>query len=590
MSVANRLTLAFDIWRKQKLLVRGGASSSAAHRHSGGRSLRNHLLGVYSILRQWKQPTPICLAGLFHSVYSTDHYTTTTIAPQDDSKVRRVIGAEAERLVALFCAMDRRSFISTSRNLNLRDADAVPLPIRPGVHDIKAAALTISSLEWQQLVILHFANAIEQLHGTDGSPATGWAGWKGVLRCLDPTISPIPQVCELLDRFRGGRREEEQLLELYGSAVLHRGSETSRATLERIMEEYPLFAEPLLLLSADLAKRGRTKESIEIAEKGMHYAHLWGTAWDKRLDYPTWLQIGAALRRQRRLEWVQQNLDLVTEQAQTFRQHGGRNDEARSALRLAKYLSRVYQSKLPSERGYYPGLTKKEVHDTGSFPIASILEKNFPLIREEVLRNIRSDQFHDEAEPIDRSGRWTVFMLYEAGRKHEQNCALCPFLSQLLDSNPDITDSNPMIYLSQLAPGTKVAPHRGPTNTRVRCHLGISIPQGDCGMRVGSSRLVWEEGKCIVFDDSFEHEVWNETDEPRIVLLLDLWHPDLSRLERDGLGAISWMAEQKARRLNRYRLRNELSRIGRNGEMVEQAQYREGPSPVSTNGPRQPSA
>merc|ERR1712014_450333 len=84
---------------------------------------------------------------------------------------------------------------------------------------------------------------------------------------------------------------------------------------------------------------------------------------------------------------------------------------------------------------------------------------------------------------------------------------------------------------SWLTPGTHLRPHCGPTNTHLTCHLGITIPPG-CKIRVGHEWRDWEEGKCIVFDDSFEHEVRHDGDRTRIVLLIRFWHPDVSPQRR----------------------------------------------------------
>jgi aspartate beta-hydroxylase len=104
-----------------------------------------------------------------------------------------------------------------------------------------------------------------------------------------------------------------------------------------------------------------------------------------------------------------------------------------------------------------------------------------------------------------------------------------------------------------LAPGTHVAPHCGPINAKLRCHLGLEIPAG-CGLRVASETRTWQEGRCLVFDDSFEHEVWNRSDRPRYIFLVDAFHPDLTPGER------AWI-ERLSRRLVRLapaRLRRAL--------------------------------
>lgn len=109
-----------------------------------------------------------------------------------------------------------------------------------------------------------------------------------------------------------------------------------------------------------------------------------------------------------------------------------------------------------------------------------------------------------------------------------------------------------LIYVSRMGPGTHIAAHRGPTNLRVRCHLGIEVPSGDCAIRVAGETRYWEEGRCLVFDDFFEHEAWNHTAHDRIVLIVDLWHPALSPSEVRLLEGLHSHTYAHARRLSRY--------------------------------------
>ena len=99
---------------------------------------------------------------------------------------------------------------------------------------------------------------------------------------------------------------------------------------------------------------------------------------------------------------------------------------------------------------------------------------------------------------------------------------------------------------------THIESHRGPTNIRVRCHLGVKVPDGDCAIRVGEEVRRWREGKCLVFDDYFEHEAWNHTDEDRLVLIVDLWHPGLSATEVTLLAGLHNYGSAYAHRLSRY--------------------------------------
>ena len=92
----------------------------------------------------------------------------------------------------------------------------------------------------------------------------------------------------------------------------------------------------------------------------------------------------------------------------------------------------------------------------------------------------------------------------------------------------DLPEGN--ICLSILEPGTELHAHCGPTNVRLRAHLGLRVPER-CGLSVGEEVLSWREGEWLVFDDSFEHLAWNRSDRPRVILIVDLWHPQIDTAE-----------------------------------------------------------
>jgi aspartyl/asparaginyl beta-hydroxylase (cupin superfamily) len=87
---------------------------------------------------------------------------------------------------------------------------------------------------------------------------------------------------------------------------------------------------------------------------------------------------------------------------------------------------------------------------------------------------------------------------------------------------------------------------------RLRCHLGIKVPHGDCGLKVGGETRHWQEGQCLVFDDSLQHEAWNHIAQPRIVLIVDLWHPDLTPAEISYLEGLHRFASYQAASLDLY--------------------------------------
>jgi Aspartyl/Asparaginyl beta-hydroxylase len=185
-----------------------------------------------------------------------------------------------------------------------------------------------------------------------------------------------------------------------------------------------------------------------------------------------------------------------------------------------------YEHDLQRPPGYFPGLTAKTARNSEDFPWTAKLEEAFPTIRDEALRARHGA--HKHQQDLVETG-WNVLYFYSAGRKVDDGHKACPQTAELLTSIPGIGTAG-QVHISILAPGTHIKPHCGPTNTRLRCHLGLSVPDG-CRIRTGSEIQQWREGKCLVFDDSFEHEVWHEGDEERIVLILDVWHPELSAAE-----------------------------------------------------------
>ena len=124
---------------------------------------------------------------------------------------------------------------------------------------------------------------------------------------------------------------------------------------------------------------------------------------------------------------------------------------------------------------------------------------------------------------ISKGDHWKTFVLVAFGQTIADNAALCPETMQLLNR----IDALENAWFSILAPGYHIPPHRGPTRALVRCHLGLLIPEPaeQCWLRVDSERRHWQEGACLLFDDTYEHEVQNNTGGYRTVLFLDVRRP-----------------------------------------------------------------
>lgn len=167
------------------------------------------------------------------------------------------------------------------------------------------------------------------------------------------------------------------------------------------------------------------------------------------------------------------------------------------------------------------------------------LEKNWKTIRDEGLAALKYKKgYLDEAESLRRTGDWKQFEIFARGRKSAKNCQHTPVTCRLIEEFPAASGCRRgQTKFSVMEPGTHVWAHCGPTNSRLRAHLGLVVPP-KVFIRVADQIRSWEEGKFIIFDDSFEHEVWHNGTEQRLVLIVDIWHPELTSEERRTLSAI----------------------------------------------------
>jgi aspartate beta-hydroxylase len=185
---------------------------------------------------------------------------------------------------------------------------------------------------------------------------------------------------------------------------------------------------------------------------------------------------------------------------------------------------------------HYPGLAARPWHDPAEFEWVARLEAAFPEIRAEALAMHDAGRFAvNELSGGLAEGSWLELRLSSEGRRNAEHCAACPRTVEVVESIPGATSAG-LVYFAAVGPGARVRPHWGPHNARLRCHLGLVVP-GSCEMRVGPETRTWDEGRVLIFDDSYEHELWNRSDSTRIVLLLDVWHPDLTAAERYAIRA-----------------------------------------------------
>jgi aspartate beta-hydroxylase len=142
----------------------------------------------------------------------------------------------------------------------------------------------------------------------------------------------------------------------------------------------------------------------------------------------------------------------------------------------------------------------------------------------------------DQWAELNKSRRWSAFFLWRDGVRVDAHADRCPKTASLLAKAPtaDVRGYAPTAFFSILDKKSHIPAHCGVTNSRLIVHLPLIVP-GNCRFRVGSETREWEVGKAWVFDDTIEHEAWNDSDVPRAILIFDTWHPGLTAGERELL-------------------------------------------------------
>lgn len=219
------------------------------------------------------------------------------------------------------------------------------------------------------------------------------------------------------------------------------------------------------------------------------------------------------------------------------------------ALDLLFGEKQIYQQQ--PKMFYFPELPQRQYFEREEFDWVPALEAQTDAIRGELLRlladrsgfrpylvtdpNSPRKEFHGLNDNPD----WSSLYLHENGAPVAANVARAPVTYATIRDLPlcRITTRAPTIMFSLLKAGARIPAHTGMLNTRLICHLPLVVPP-DCGFRVGNEVRQWEVGKLLIFDDTMEHEAWNDSDEDRVVLIFDVWRPEITPDERTAVEAI----------------------------------------------------
>lgn len=223
---------------------------------------------------------------------------------------------------------------------------------------------------------------------------------------------------------------------------------------------------------------------------------------------------------------------------------------------LIKKIGKRAIRRLSAFLGRQSSVGDRPVFDSADFPWAARLEAAAPTIRRELdavmARVDELPAFHEispDQRRISKGADWKTFILFGFGYRAETNCALCPDTTRALEAIPGLRTA----FFSILAPRYRIPRHRGVTKGLLRAHLPLIVPSDaeSCRMRIADETVQWREGRIEIFDDTFPHEVRNDTDEARVVLLLDVdrpmrfWGRIVSRAFLAGIRSTAYVQEAR---------------------------------------------
>lgn len=201
---------------------------------------------------------------------------------------------------------------------------------------------------------------------------------------------------------------------------------------------------------------------------------------------------------------------------------------------------------------FFPGLAQVQFFPREAFPWLQSLEQAAGDIRAELegvltshAQSFRPYVQSDPSRPqrsqdgLVDNPNWSAFYLWKNGERVEESIALCPRTAAVVERLPlaELPGRSPSVLFSLLRPGAHIPPHCGLVNTRLIGHLPLVVPPG-CSFRVGNETREWREGEAWVFDDTIEHEAWNRSGRTRVILLFEIWRPELTAEERRAVQSL----------------------------------------------------
>ena len=335
----------------------------------------------------------------------------------------------------------------------------------------------------------------------------------------------------------GGRTDAATLLALANACRSLDDQAGKLAAVERLLSVEPRNVRALLIKADHLAGAGDPRSAASFYQAAVRFA-------PPPNQVPP--DLAPELRRAQEMNerYAAQYQSYIVEQLRA-RGFDGRTSSQRFAQSLDIVLGRR-QIYLQQPRYYYfPGLPQIQFYDRQLFPWLDEVERATADVRSELMAILgepgtfapyvqgdASRPYNNQAGMLNNPA-WSAFYLWKNGEPVPENAARCPRTLQALRNAPlaRVQNRSPSILFSLMQAGAHIPPHNGLINTRLICHLPVLVP-GVAEFRVGNEVRPWVEGRAWAFDDTIEHEAWNRADSTRVILLFDVWRPELSEEER----------------------------------------------------------
>jgi hypothetical protein len=551
--------------RVQQLL----ADRGTMYQPYGRGSLWTHLLGTFNILEQWGESVAICAAGLLHHAYASSLVDHPIFSEQERGTVKSAVGDRAEALLFDFAQLDQAVLSAIYAGDDLSE-----VPLLRG----SASRGEVALANLRDIFVVIAAHRAEGSACASGAPTAWLSDLSHTAAALKRHGILLPDaLSQIADCCLGST--ETRVINAYAAAANSKTLDpTVFAELEAASATLPPIAEPSVLLGLRALAGSDLVTASRMGNRAAEAMILWNTPWDKRLSVSQWMDIAELLVGMDRSE--PGHSDVIVSLVDTVMRTAPYPEALYCRLHALGAFETPDDSVVPQEDAvastpsdltdadfeelparfveficnlreneplldFYPDLREQPWWDGSEFSLTSALEGIASSIIDEY-QSIPETMYRENSELMPPTPGIRACVLASNGLTNEHDPA--PLTVTTIERHRIMRGAHGSVAFMRLAPGTTVPVQHGPTNLRIRCHFGLDVP-GSAELIVNGITKPWREGRCLMFDDSFPHELLNAGERECALLVVDLWHPDLTD---DEVMLLQGLQRYRARRLERF--------------------------------------